>query len=48
MLWLKITSAFIIENVFVEWYDEDDEDASEIFETENEMFQYLKNNGIKE
>ena len=33
---------------FVEWYDEDDEEASEIFDTENEMFQYLKNNGIKE
>lgn len=32
---------------FVEWYDEENEDASEIFETENEMFNYLKKNGIK-
>ena len=30
---------------FVEWYDED---ASEIFETKEKMFEYLKNNGIKE
>ena len=33
---------------FVEWYNEDDEDASEIFETENEMSDYLRKNGIKE
>ena len=33
---------------FIEWYDEDDEEASEIFDTENEMFNYLRKNGIKE
>ena len=32
---------------FVEWYDEDNEEASEIFDTENEMFNYLRKNGIK-
>lgn len=29
---------------FIEWYDEDDEEASEIFDTENEMFNYLRKN----
>ncbi|WP_298646317.1 hypothetical protein [uncultured Granulicatella sp.] len=33
---------------FVEWYDEDDEESSEVFETKEKMFDYLRKYGIKE